>query len=141
MSKDEIAGVRVVCEACRQPLRVIVENTGKSADVVMNELRSNISDQQKEIQDLEYISQQLAKSTEDSETKKSNLEAIKGRVAEIKKNGVRVGYDASRHVYCDLIDNGVIDPHKVEYYALLHACSVIGLVLTTNAVVVVESAG
>lgn len=141
MSEDELAGVRVVCEACRQPLRVIVENTGKSADVVMNELRSNISDQQKEIQDLEYISQQLAKSTEDSETKKSNLEAIKGRVAEIKKNGVRVGYDASRHVYCDLIDNGVIDPHKVEYYALLHACSVIGLVLTTNAVVVVESAG
>ena len=141
MSEDELAGVRVVCEACRQPLRVIVENTGKSADVVMNELRSNISDQQKEIEDLEYISQQLAKSTEDNETKKSNLEAIKGRVAEIKRNGVRVGYDASRHVYCDLIDNGVIDPHKVEYYALLHACSVIGLVLTTNAVVVVESTG
>jgi chaperonin GroEL len=147
MSEDEQAGVRVVCEACRQPLRVIVENTGKSADVVMNELRSNISDQQKEIQDLEHIYYTIhkhmdpqAESDECIKTLK-DLEAIKGRVAEIKKNGVRVGYDASRHVYCDLIDNGVIDPHKVEYYALLHACSVIGLVLTTNAVVIVESAG
>lgn len=37
-TEDELAGVQVVVEACKQPLRVIVENTGASADVVANKL-------------------------------------------------------------------------------------------------------
>lgn len=39
--EDEQAGIKVVTMACREPLRVIVKNTGKSPDVVMNQLAVN----------------------------------------------------------------------------------------------------
>jgi chaperonin GroEL len=38
----------------------------------------------------------------------------------------------------DLIEKGIIDPVKVARYALEHASSVIGLLLTCNAVVINE---
>ncbi len=100
LSESVLAGMRIVTETCLLPIRVIVENTGKSADVVMNALTtSSITDQ---------------------------------------KERLRHGYDASKHEYCDLIDRGVIDPLKVERYSLEHAVSVVGLVLTSNAVVLNE---
>jgi chaperonin GroEL len=102
MSEDELAGARVVYEACRMPLRVIVENTGKSADVVMNEISAPVGE---------------------------------------AGNRWRHGYDASKHRYCDLIECGIIDPLLVSRYALEHACSVVGLLLTTNAVVVIGNGG
>ena len=127
MAEDEIAGARVIYEACRQPLRVIVENTGKSADVVMNELRS-------------YDSKKLVNFLHDVAGDTNRPEQVVEKKAESLLNQrLRQGYDASRHVYCDLIERGVIDPLKVERYALEHACSVVGLLLTTNAVVVIDS--
>ena len=98
LTDDEAAGFKVIYEACRQPLRVIVENTGASADVVMNKLKSNLDE----------------------------------------KEDIRFGYDANKGVYCDLVDCGIIDPLKVERFGLLHACSIIGLLLTCNAVVTSE---
>ena len=50
----------------------------------------------------------------------------------------RIGYNAAAKNYTDLIQEGIIDPVKVTRYALEHATSVVGLVLTCNAVVVNE---
>jgi chaperonin GroEL len=127
MSEDELAGARVIYEACRQPLRVIVENTGKSPDVVMNELRS-------------YDNKKLVSLLHDIAGDTSRPEVVVEKKAETLLNQrLRQGYDASRHVYCDLIERGVIDPLKVERYALEHACSVVGLLLTTSCVIVVKN--
>lgn len=38
LSEDELFGVKVVYEACQSPLKVIVENTGKNSEVVINEI-------------------------------------------------------------------------------------------------------
>lgn len=129
LTEDEQAGARVIYEACRQPLRVIIENAGKSADVVMNELRSVGNNKLKEL--LGDIS---------GKTNKPEL-LVEERIKFTLTKRLRQGYDASRHVYCDLIDQGIIDPHKVERYAIEHACSVVGLLLTTNCVVVINSEG
>ena len=129
LTEDELAGARVIYEACRQPLRVIVENTGKSPDVVMNELRS-------------YDNRQLVNFLHDvaGDTNRP-VEVVEKKAENLLNQRLRQGYDASRHVYCDLIEHGVIDPLKVERYALEHACSVVGLLLTTNCVVVIENGG
>jgi len=129
LTEDEQAGARVIYEACRQPMRVIVENAGKSADVVMNELRSVGTNKLKEL--LGDIS---------GKTNKPEI-LVEERIKVTLTKRLRQGYDASRHVYCDLIDQGIIDPHKVERYAIEHACSVVGLLLTTNCVVVINSEG
>lgn len=126
LSEDEVAGAKVIYESCRQPLKVIVENTGRSPDVVMNELRT--LDSKKVVNILEDIS-----------GKTNNSEArIEKKVENLVAQRIRQGYDASRHTYCDLVERGIIDPLKVERYALSHACSVVGLLLTTNAVIVTQ---
>lgn len=129
LSEDELAGARVVFEACRQPLRVIVENTGRSADVVMNELKNMANDKARSV--LSDISGKTNRP----------LETIENKVKTMVNERIRQGYDANRHVYCDLIENGISDPLKVERYCLEHACSVVGLLLTTNCVVITESTG
>ena len=126
LTEDELAGVRVICEACRQPLRVIVENAGRSSDVVMNDLRA--FENKKAVDVLHDIAGSTNKPIVIVEKKVENLLASR----------IRKGYDASKHRYCDLIDAGVVDPLKVERFSLEHACSVVGLLLTTNCVVVVE---
>jgi chaperonin GroEL len=45
------------------------------------------------------------------------------------------GYNADTNVYEDLIEAGVIDPTKVTRLALQNACSVAGLMLTTEAMI------
>jgi chaperonin GroEL len=45
------------------------------------------------------------------------------------------GYDAERHVYCDMMDAGIIDPAKVVRTALQNGASVAGLLLTTDTLV------
>lgn len=56
-----------------------------------------------------------------------------------KKESNNWGYDASTGEYLDLVEKGIIDPVKVARYALEHASSVVGLMLTCDAVVVNES--
>lgn len=46
------------------------------------------------------------------------------------------GYDAYNHVYGDLVEKGIIDPLKVERFALEHATSVVGLLLVCNCVII-----
>jgi len=45
------------------------------------------------------------------------------------------GYDASRGIYCDLVEAGIIDPKKVVRCALKNAASVASMLLTTEALV------
>ncbi|HLW68695.1 MAG TPA: TCP-1/cpn60 chaperonin family protein, partial [Gemmataceae bacterium] len=45
------------------------------------------------------------------------------------------GYDARLSRYCDLVDEGIIDPMKVVRYALQNAASVSTLLLTSDALV------
>ncbi len=49
-----------------------------------------------------------------------------------EKSG-KIGFDASRHVYVDLIEQGIVDPTKVVRVALENAVSVAGTLLLTEA--------
>ncbi len=53
-------------------------------------------------------------------------------------NKFKFGYNAANKSYNDLVESGIIDPVKVTRYALEHAASVVGLMLTCNAVIVNE---
>lgn len=50
--------------------------------------------------------------------------------------GTRVGYDALKDEFGDLVERGIVDPTKVTRSALQNAASVAGLILTTEAAVV-----
>jgi len=50
----------------------------------------------------------------------------------------RIGYNAAKGSFNNLIDEGVIDPAKVTRLALKHATSVVGLMLACNCVIVNE---
>lgn len=51
----------------------------------------------------------------------------------------RVGYDAARDRYGDMIDMGIIDPHKVVRCALENASSAAGMLLTVGCALVDEA--
>jgi chaperonin GroEL len=108
ISPDIKAGYMVICNACKTPLETIVQNTGKNSGVVMDKLIS--------FQDTRLFDNQ-----EDKD-----------------KMRVRYGYDASQHRYGDLVEWGIIDPVLMARCALEHAASVIGLLLTSKAVIVNE---
>jgi len=125
LPEDVLAGVQVVANTCEAPLKTIVENTGKSSDVVVAKLK-------------EYVE------TNNISLKKKKKMDIGGNNIIEWENPLLpsavfrdiIGYDASTHTYDNLIAKGIIDPVKVTRYALEHACSVVGLVLTCNAVVI-----
>jgi chaperonin GroEL len=124
LPEDIIAGIQVVANTCEMPLKTIVENTGASPEVVISKLKDfvethNISLKKKRKMDI---------GTKTIEWENPLLPSAVFR--EI------IGYDASSHSYDNLISKGIIDPVKVTRYALEHACSVVGLVLTCNAVVI-----
>ena len=56
-------------------------------------------------------------------------------VAEVKKAGVGVGYDASKDQYVNMIEAGIVDPAKVTRSALQNAASIAAMVLTTETLV------
>ena len=64
-------------------------------------------------------------------------ENILRRVAEI--DDPRFGYDARKDAFYDLIEHGVIDPVKVVRVALQNAASIAGLMMTTEAVIALDS--
>lgn len=85
---DHIIGWRIVWDAIQEPSRVIAENSGKNAGVMLD------------------------------------------RVSATK------GYNAREDRYEDLFAAGIIDPTKVARLALENAASIMGLLLTTKAVVI-----
>src|SRR5207253_3026842 len=56
-------------------------------------------------------------------------------VAEILERGGKVGFDARKGEYVDMMKAGIIDPAKVCRTALENAASVAGLMLTTQVLV------
>lgn len=46
-----------------------------------------------------------------------------------------LGYDAKSKVYCNLLDNGIVDPAKVTRVALENAASIAGMFLLTECVI------
>jgi chaperonin GroEL len=56
-------------------------------------------------------------------------------VNEVKNGKGGFGYNARAGKYCDLVEDGVIDPTKVVRIALEHAASVAGMMLTTEAMI------
>lgn len=132
-SEDFISGVKIIIAACEAPLRTIVENTGISPDVVGNKIREDLM-----LLDLD--SQDLARTMELSGSSKKEIEQfLKTRRIQFIKDNIRFGYNAASGQYGDLVELGIIDPVKVTKYALEHATSVVGLVLTCNAVIVNET--
>jgi chaperonin GroEL len=123
--EDFNAGVQVILNACQAPLRTIVANTGKSPDVVMDKLaqKAHLLATKKEIAD---------------SCKVSGLEENWIKTTIQPESTTRFGYDAAKGQYGDLIDRGIIDPVKVTRFALEHANSVVGLILTCNSVVLNE---
>lgn len=53
----------------------------------------------------------------------------------LKAGKANYGYDASKDVYCDMMEAGILDPTKVTRSALQHASSVAATLLTTEALV------
>lgn len=118
LDDDTLAGIDIVVEACQAPLRQIVTNTGRSFDVVANDIRSRI----KKVD--------LSK-PQKKELTVEQLLAIK----DDRLIGRDWGYNALTHKYENLLETGIIDPVKVTRCALEYAASIVGLMLTCNAVV------
>ena len=57
-------------------------------------------------------------------------------VQRVKAADDMIGYDAIADAYVDLMEAGVLDPTKVSRIALQNAASVVGLLLTTEALII-----
>lgn len=127
---DLIAGVEIVISACEAPMKQIVENTGASFEIVKHNL---IENQKKYV----WLDTTHAATVE-------KLLAVKDadKILDSEKDAItasmRYGYDAATHKFVDMIDVGIIDPVKVTRYALEHAASIVGLMLTCNSIIVSE---
>lgn len=113
--EDTAAGIQVILNACKAPLQKIVSNTGRSADVVMNELSSAFN-----------VYSNAARANPHKEMKA------------LFQSDLSLGYDAAKATYTNLLADGIIDPVKVTRYALEHACSVVGLMLTCDSIILNE---
>lgn len=130
IDEDTMAGITTVANVCEYPLITIVKNTGVSAEVVMNKLLMNQSGRRVfyidvgavEMSDLAVVASQFK---EKAKSQEMNPGAV-----------FCYGYNAAKKTYGNLVEEGIIDPVKVARYALEHAISVVGLVLTCNVVVV-----
>lgn len=128
--EDLVAGVEIVIAACEAPMKQIIENTGASFEVVkerlLTEKRKNMA---LDLADAGTVAMLQA-----------TLEAdrVFNTEAEAEAAAMRFGYDASNHKFVDMVDGGIIDPVKVTRYALEHAASVVGLMLTCNSIIVPE---
>ena len=58
----------------------------------------------------------------------------------LKNDNINFGYDALNDCYCDMFEQGIIDPFKVTRTALQCASSVASTLLTTECVVVADRA-
>lgn len=56
-------------------------------------------------------------------------------VSEVQKQPPEFGYNVLDDTYVNMVDSGIVDPKKVTRSALQHACSVAGLLLTTECII------
>lgn len=126
---DVLAGIDMIAEVCEHPLNIIVNNTGVSPEVIKERLKQTQAERK-----VFYIDV----SNTNKEDILDAIENFKNKPIGTEKEKFRFGYNAAKGNYGDLVVEGIIDPVKVTRYALEHACSVVGLMLTCNAVIVNE---
>ena len=135
LTEDNVAGVTLIANICETPFRTIVSNTGISPDIIADKLKQNWAETKTFSVDMNLLS---TLSEEEIKDFFDNLKNKQHNNNEYIKNKFKFGYNAAKQKYEDLILEGVIDPAKVSKLALSHAVSVIGLMLTCNAVIVNE---
>jgi len=59
-------------------------------------------------------------------------------VERVKESEAGIGFDVVAEEYRDMVKAGIIDPTKVTRPALQHAASIVGMLLTMGAVVVLD---
>ncbi len=126
-------GIRLVANACEAPLQTIVANTGCEPAVIGNQLQQNWAEVKAFTMDIANVDKEAVEALV-KDIKSFN--AVKGPA-----NKFKYGYNAATQTYGNLIELGIIDPVKVTRYALEHAVSVIGLMLTCDSVVVNDDNG
>jgi chaperonin GroEL len=57
-------------------------------------------------------------------------------IKELETSAERIGYNVKSGEFVDMIENGIIDPKKVTRTAIENAVSVVGMILTTECMVV-----
>jgi chaperonin GroEL len=130
LDEDVIAGINMVANVCECPLETIVENTGVSSAVVKNKLSMNQSGRRVFYIDVEAVQpEDLDRFVEAYRTNAKTSESV-------PQDPFCYGYNAAKKTYGNLVEEGIIDPIKVARYALEHAISVVGLVITCNSIVV-----
>lgn len=117
---DVGAGIDVILNACRSPLFTIVSNTGKSPEVVANQLETAMNT---------YNAEVTSPGGELSDFQKDFFPGL---------GKLHFGYNAATCKFQDLVAGGIIDPVKVTRCALEHASSVVGLMLTCDSVILNE---
>lgn len=105
LSGDEKLGSQIVFKALEEPLRIISNNGGYDASVVINRVKDSI-----------------------------RVVRIDGN-KKVCAEEVFYGFDAKNNVYVNMIEVGIIDPAKVVRCALQNAASIAGLLLTTEAMI------
>jgi len=127
---DVVEGIKLVATACEAPLRTIIGNTGVEPAIVVERLKQNWAEIKGFYIDVASVEQDhVADIIEEIKASQTTSEG---------STKFRHGYDAAEGQYGDLVELGIIDPVKVTRYALEHAISVIGLMLTCDAVIVNE---
>ena len=126
---DVLAGIDMIADVCEHPMNTIISNTGTTPEIIKDRLKQTQAERKVFYVDV-------------SQTNKEDIldaiENFKNKPVSSEKEKFRYGYNAAKGSYGDLVSEGIIDPVKVTRYALEHACSVVGLMLTCNAVIVNE---
>ena len=109
LTEDERAGVEVVRLACFEPFSQILRNASKHPELIADKIK-------------EYAKHQSATVLFACEDDRKSFE-------------MKFGYDSARHVVCNMLEKGIIDPVKVERCSLEHATSIVGLMLTSDCII------
>jgi chaperonin GroEL len=57
------------------------------------------------------------------------------RTLQAEKNDQKIGYNVITDEYVNMIEAGITDPVKVTRSAVANACSIAGMILTTEALI------
>jgi len=134
-SEDTIAGIGMIANVCEYPLRTIVDNTGVSPDVVVEKLKETTGSYKRFYVDMAIAAEDPNAAASVSEYIQAWAKQNKDKEQESRFK-FTFGYNAATGQFTDLVKDGVIDPVQVTRLALSHATSVVGLLLTCNAVLV-----
>ena len=106
-NEDEKIGMGIVARAIEAPLKQIVNNAGRKGDVVVGKVKA-------------------------SQKNTGGYHVLEEGYNRDDKN---IGYNVLTDEYVDLYKVGVVDPKKVTRSAIQHACSISGLLLTTDCII------